>query len=85
MQNFAEIADDVPRQRRGCAGAIGTRAEADARLRCVTDPVRRARLGAAARALVDANRGARDQTIEVIGRLLPPGRPATIHPFRVVH
>ena len=30
------------------------------------DPVRRARLGAAARALVDANRGAKDKTLAVI-------------------
>ena len=32
----------------------------------VTDPVRRARLGAAARALVEANRGAKDKTLAVI-------------------
>ncbi len=51
----------------------------------LTDPVRRAGLGAAARALVEANRGAKDRTMDAIGRLLPPGRPATIHPFRVVH
>ncbi|HEX6323160.1 MAG TPA: glycosyltransferase N-terminal domain-containing protein, partial [Vicinamibacterales bacterium] len=52
------------------------------------DPVRRARLGAAARALVDANRGATDRTLEVIADLMPPpqrGRTATLHPFRIVH
>jgi hypothetical protein len=52
------------------------------------DPVRRARLGAAARALIDANRGAKDRTLEVIAGLLPPpqrGRTATLHPFRLIH
>ena len=50
------------------------------------DPVRRARLGAAARALVDANRGATGKTLDVIGELLPrqDGR-AVVRPFRVVH
>jgi hypothetical protein len=53
----------------------------------MNDPVRRARLGAAARALVDANRGAKDRTLAVVSSLLPPrdrGR-AVVHPFRVVH
>jgi 3-deoxy-D-manno-octulosonic-acid transferase len=49
----------------------------------VVDPVRRASLGAAARALVDANRGATERTLAVIGRLLP--RPAVVRPFRRVH
>ena len=35
-----------------------------------TDPVRRAKLGAAARALVEANRGAKDKTLAVIAELL---------------
>ena len=51
------------------------------------DPVRRARLGAAARALVEANRGARDRTLTVVSALLPPeerGRGAVV-PFRVIH
>jgi 3-deoxy-D-manno-octulosonic-acid transferase len=51
------------------------------------DPVRRARLGAAARALVEANRGARDRTMAVVSGLLPPderGRGSVV-PFRVVH
>ena len=42
-------------------------------LSLVTDPVRRARHGAAARALVEANRGAKDKTLAVIAELLPPG------------
>jgi len=51
------------------------------------DPVRRARLGAAARALVEANRGARDRTLAVVSGLLPPderGRGSVV-PFRVIH
>jgi hypothetical protein len=53
----------------------------------MNDPVRRARLGAAARALVNANRGAKDRTLAVISTLLPTedrGR-AVVRPFRVVH
>ena len=46
----------------------------EALLALVTDPVRRARLGAAARALVEANRGAKDKTLAVIAELLPPAR-----------
>jgi len=45
--------------------------------------VRRAALGAAARALVDANRGATARTLDVVARLLP--RPAVVRPFRRVH
>jgi len=49
--------------------------------------VRRARLGAAARALVEANRGARDKTLAAIAPLLPPreGPRGVVRPFRVVH
>jgi len=51
------------------------------------DPVRRARLGAAARALVEANRGAKDKTLAVITSLVPPHeRPqGAVVPFRVIH
>ena len=48
--------------------------------------VRRAGLGAAARALVEANRGAKIKTLEIIDGLLPgdgPGR-AVVRPFRPV-
>jgi hypothetical protein len=50
----------------------------------MTDPVRRARIGAAARALVDANRGARARTLEALDALLPPASalPANVRPFR---
>jgi hypothetical protein len=49
------------------------------------DPVRRARVGAAARALVESNRGARDRTLTVIRDLLPPDREGVVRPFRVIH
>ena len=39
------------------------------------DPVRRARLGAAARALVDANRGAKDKTLDVTRRSAAAAEP----------
>ena len=67
----------VPRERRRGAGAVGARARGALLVALLSDPVRRAGLGAAARALVDANRGAKDQdACDAIGRLLPPGRPA---------
>ena len=50
------------------------------------DPSRRARLGTAARALVQARRGAKDKTLAVINELLPrQDRRAVVRPFRVVH
>jgi S1-C subfamily serine protease len=52
------------------------------------DPVRRARLGAAARALIVANRGAKDKTMAVITSLVPPSdgeRSGVVRSFRMVH
>ena len=58
MQNFQEIADAFVTN--GAAMQVQSERELDeALLTLVTDPVRRARLGAAARALVEANRGAK--------------------------
>jgi hypothetical protein len=55
-------------------------------LALMTDPVGRARLGAAARALVEANRGAKDKTLAVIADLLPPGGVGgVVRPFRLVN
>jgi 3-deoxy-D-manno-octulosonic-acid transferase len=85
MQNFREIADTFLAN----DAAIQVASERDfdaALLALVTDPVRRARIGAAARALVEANRGAKAKTLAVIGELLPlPGQSAVIRPFRLVH
>src|SRR5438034_1029728 len=87
MQNFREIADAF------LANHAAIQVQSDRELdevllTLVTDPVRRAPLGAAARALVEANRGAKTKTLEVIGALLPPrdghGR-AVVRPFRLVH
>src|SRR5216117_2742754 len=72
MQNFKEIADTFLAN--GAAIQVQSDRELDeVLLTLVTDPVRRAPLGAAACALVEANRGAKTKTLEVIGALLPPG------------
>ena len=87
MQNFQEIADAFITN--GAAMQVQSERELDeALLTLVTDPVRRARLGAAARALVEANRGAKNKTLAVIADLLPPAsaRPGgVVRPFRLVH
>jgi 3-deoxy-D-manno-octulosonic-acid transferase len=85
MQNFAEIAEAFLAN--GAAVQVhGERELVDAVVGLMNDPVRRARLGAAARALIDANRGAKDRTLAVITSLLPAeDRRAVVRPFRVVH
>ncbi len=90
MQNFKEIADAFLSN--DAAIQVQTERELNtALLALVTDPVRRARLGAAARALVEANRGAKTKTLEVIGELLPYGDDghghgrSVVRPFRLVH
>jgi 3-deoxy-D-manno-octulosonic-acid transferase len=85
MQNFGEIAEAFLAN--GAAVQVQSDREfEDEVLRLMTDPVRRARVGAAARALVEANRGAKDKTLAVITAMLPaPGRLAVVRPFRVVH
>jgi 3-deoxy-D-manno-octulosonic-acid transferase len=84
MQNFREIADAFLTN--DAAVQVGTERElADAMLALVGDPVRRAALGAAARALVEANRGAKDKTLAVILDLLPPAASGVVRPFRLVH
>ena len=54
-------------------------------LELLGDPVRRASLGAAARALVEANRGARGKSLAVLAELLPRERAGNVRPFRIVH
>ena len=87
MQNFQEIADAFITN--GAAMQVQSERELDeALLTLVTDPVRRARLGAAARALVEANRGAKNKTLAVIADVLPPasaGPGGVVRPFRLVH
>jgi 3-deoxy-D-manno-octulosonic-acid transferase len=71
MRNFREIADAFLAN--GAAAQVQSPRELEEMLlTLVTDPVRRAGLGAAARALVEANRGAKETTLRVIVDLLPP-------------
>jgi 3-deoxy-D-manno-octulosonic-acid transferase len=84
MQNFKEIAEAFVAN----GAAVQVQSDRDlehALLGLLTDPVRRARLGAAARALVEANRGAKDKTLAVITDLVPPSRArSVVRPFRRV-
>lgn len=81
MQNFAEIARAFLDNGAGVQVADGRALEA-ALIELLDDPVRRASLGAAARALVEANRGARGRTLAVLAQLLPPEGYSNVRPFR---
>ena len=84
MQNFAEIAAAFLANGAGVQVSDEGALE-DQVLGLMTDPVRRARLGAAARALVEANRGAKEKTLAVLDGLLPLPRsayPSNVRPFR---
>jgi 3-deoxy-D-manno-octulosonic-acid transferase len=84
MQNFQEIVDAFVGN--DAAVQVGSERELEqAMVSLATDPVRRAKLGAAARALVEANRGAKDKTLAVIADLLPPSGSGVVRPFRLVH
>ncbi|MBI2828741.1 MAG: 3-deoxy-D-manno-octulosonic acid transferase [Acidobacteria bacterium] len=87
MENFAEIAETFLANH--AAVQLRSWRELDAViLGLMGDPVRRARLGAAARALVEANRGAKDRTLSVVAEVLPPRDRehfAVVRPFRVIH
>ena len=84
MSNFAEIAEAFVSN--GAGVQLADEHELDeAFLSLMSDPVRRARLGAAARALVEANRGANEKSVTVLADLLPrePRQyPANVRPFR---
>lgn len=84
MQNFLEIADAFVTN--GAGVQLHTEEELDeAFVSLMGDPVRRARLGAAARALVEANRGANEKSLAVLTQLLPQDQrayPANVRPFR---
>jgi 3-deoxy-D-manno-octulosonic-acid transferase len=85
MHNFKEIAATFLAN--AAAIQVQTERELEDALRgLVTDPVGRARLGAAAQALVEANRGAKDKTLAVIANLMPhEGAGGVVRPFRLVH
>jgi 3-deoxy-D-manno-octulosonic-acid transferase len=83
MHNFTDIARTFIDNR----GAIQVHSDAElenAIVELLSDPVRRAGLGAAARALVEANRGARAKSLAIIGQLVPTGSPGTVLPFRAL-
>lgn len=82
MHNFAEIAETFLRHQAAVEVADGG-ALTRVVVRLLGDPVERARLGAAARALVEANRGATPRTMAVIEKLYAPaGRRGVVRPFR---
>ena len=84
MHNFAEIADAFVSNGAGVQ-LTGEQQLEEALLSLMSDPVRRARLGAAARALVEANRGAKEKSVAMLADLLPRETrqyPANVRPFR---
>jgi 3-deoxy-D-manno-octulosonic-acid transferase len=84
MENFAEIAQTFLDN--GAAVQIREKQELEPVLiGLLGDPVRRASLGAAARALVAANRGARVKSLAVLSELLPREASGVVRPFRRVH
>ena len=86
MQNFKEIAEAFVAN--GAAVCVASEhGLEDALLALLTDPVGRARMGAAARALVEANRGAKEKTLSAIAELMPSadGAGGVVRPFRLVH
>jgi 3-deoxy-D-manno-octulosonic-acid transferase len=87
MQNFREIAETFLAS--GAAVQVRSEAELSETLRALLgDAPRRAGLGAAASAVVEANRGAKAKTLAVVADLLPPastGGPwGVVRPFRLV-
>jgi 3-deoxy-D-manno-octulosonic-acid transferase len=84
MQNFAEIARTFLTN--GAAIQVQSARELETVLvELLKDPVQRASLGASARALVEANRGARAKTLVVLADLLRSELPGVVRPFPAVH
>jgi 3-deoxy-D-manno-octulosonic-acid transferase len=84
MDNFAEIARTFLDH--GAALQVRSGRELESTLlELLGDPVRRASLGAAARALVEANRGARGKSLAALAELLPHEAAGNVRPFRIVH
>jgi 3-deoxy-D-manno-octulosonic-acid transferase len=81
MQNFAEIARTFVEN--GASIQLRSARELETvLLELLSDPVRRASLGAAARALVEANRGARAKSLAVLAQVMPSDSPGIVVPFR---
>src|SRR5918993_3450428 len=70
MSDFAEIAEAFVSNGAGVQLADEQQLD-ETFMSLMSDPVRRARLGAAARALVEANRGAKEKSVTVLSDLLP--------------
>ena len=84
MENFAEIAELFHTNRAACQIRSADALEPTLST-LLGDPVQRAALGAAARALVEAHRGATDRSLTVMAALLPPAggaRAGVVVPFR---
>ena len=81
MHNFAEISRTFL-ENRGAVQVHSANGLETVLVDLLSDPVRRASLGAAARALVEANRGARQRSLAVITQLLPSDGSGTVLPFR---
>jgi 3-deoxy-D-manno-octulosonic-acid transferase len=81
MHNFAEISRTFL-ENRGAVQVHSATGLETVLVELLSDPVRRASLGAAARALVEANRGARQRSLAVITQLLPSDGFGTVLPFR---
>jgi 3-deoxy-D-manno-octulosonic-acid transferase len=82
MQNFAEIAATFLSSQ-AAIQVMSASELTEVVVRLAGDPVERARLGAAARALVEANRGAKPRTLETIFDLLPaPAGRGVVRPFK---
>jgi 3-deoxy-D-manno-octulosonic-acid transferase len=83
MHNFKEIAATFLAN--GAAVQVHSARDLEEAVQAlVSDPVRRAGLGAAARALVEANRGAKEKTLAVVAELLPQAG-GVVRPFRLVN
>jgi len=76
MQNFAEIAEAFLAGHAAVQVKSGRELE-DALIGLLSDPTERERLGDRARALVEANRGARERSLAAIAELLPVAAPGT--------
>ncbi len=85
MQNFAEIAKAFV-EGQGAIQVASPREFSDQLFKVLSDPVLRARLGAAARALVEANRGAKTKTMDAIAGIFPSDAPrGQVRAFRIVN
>ena len=70
MQNFAEIASTFLEGHAAVQVRSGRELE-DTLIRLLSDAAERERMGNAARAIVEANRGAKQRTLDAIARVLP--------------